>query len=700
MSKNRTKAAGRRVPLISEGAQHASLRDGFGQALAVSGDTLAVGSLGPTLRIYQRLTNGWALRQTLTTSCMASAVAMNGVTLALRDGAPGMPGAVAVYCRSGTRWIANALLYAQDPKPFDNFGHALAVSGSTLLASAQDLNPAAAHTGSAYVYLRTRAGWRFDAELKPAGADERGEAYGVSAALDNDIAVVGAPPFAAYVFHRQRGTWILEQRLTLPGLSTADGFGSSVAVAKDVIVVGDRNGRGAAIFSHVGGTWELAASNLGTFATSVSAQDRTVAVGLGSPGVPGGVLLYRPGKSGWRLTQKIPPPAGAPASFGTQVALGKDLLVASARDWPTGREAVYQFGPAVLEEGDIGPSPLHPALAAAVTRFRARSPSARVLVLTPYPNPAYFEMISSCRMLTWGLKGNGIDYTLHHPGIPRTDLSSFDAVLSWAYGFKQRPAALASCLEFESMARQAGVPVVNSLASFSITHSSCLRAWHLAGIPCAPYQHVASTSDIALPFPVILRTDGVHRGQHMHLARDPDEAEAVFEHADNNPSIPKPNLAIQFIDTSGPDGYYRKWRSHVIGSRIVPRQLQLSTNWIVNLDGAQPMQQAVEEDRQFYRDGETSPDIVVRAAAALGSEIVALDYSKHGDSYIFWEGNRNFDLSVGGRMWRQFCGATGRSDGEAVQSIFRLANAIAGHVRDVVASKRDAHVLSPEPKLD
>jgi hypothetical protein len=686
--------AGHGVAFAVESVQHSSLTDGFGQALAVSGDTLAVGSLGPALSLYQRLSTGWAFQQILTTSCMASAVALDGGWLALRDGAPGMPGAVSTYRRSGTRWIARAVLHAPDPKPFDNFGYALALSGATLVASAQDLNHAAARCGSAYVFDRAESGWRFNAELRPVGADPRGEAYGVSVALDNDIAVVGAPPFAAYAFHRQGGAWVLEQRLTMPGLSTADGFGSSVAVDEDLIVVGDRNGGGAAVFHRASGTWQLAASSLGAFAVSVSVLRKLVAVGIGAPGESGGVLLYRPGKSGWRQVQRLLPPAGAPASFGSQVALGERLVAGSATDWATGRGAVYQFGPVSSEEGSSGRSSLHPALAAAVRRLGTRRAAARLLVLTPYPNPAHFKMINSCRMLLWGLSANGIHYTLHHPGIPRADLHAFDAVLSWAYGFKQRPAALASCLEFEAKARAAGIPVINSLASFSITHSSCLRAWHTAGIPCAPFQHVGGARDITLPFPVILRTDGVHRGKHMYLVNNFEEAEAVFTRASEDPSLPKPNLAIQFIDTRGPDGYFRKWRSHVIGSRVVPRQLQISAHWIVNLDGAKPIQQAVDEDRAFYRSGETNPEIVMRAAAALGSEIVALDYSRRGDDYVFWEGNRNFDMSLGGQMWRQFCDATGRSDAEAVQSVFRLANAIAGHVLDAVASRQQTQLWS------
>jgi len=69
--------------------------------------------------------------------------------------------------------------------------------------------------------------------------------------------------------------------------------------------------------------------------------------------------------------------------------------------------------------------------------------------------------------------------------------------------------------------------------------------------------------------------------------------------------------------------------------------------------------------------------LVALAAKALRSDIIALDYSKKTDgSYIFWEGNRNFDLSVGGQMWSQFRRSTGRSREECVESVRVIGDAI------------------------
>jgi hypothetical protein len=694
-TRNKSKEDGTRVVL--EGAQRWDKVRLFGLSLAMSGDTLAAGSLDPGVRVYQRVAARWLLRQTISTPGWSS-VALDGDTLALGPGAPGpTAGTVTIYGRSGSLWVGRATLSAPDARPFDTFGSTLALSGTTLLATARIVNIDTQPFPPAYIFFKGPSGWQFDAELKPIGADSRGEAFGNSVALDKDTAVIGAPPFAVYVYQRRAGAWTQEARLTLPDLTTADSFGSSVSISGNLIVIADANGRGAFIASRTGGSWRFVAHNLGKFATSGSVSGDTVAVGYGPPGEPGAVQLYRQDSTGWQAVRTIGPPVGSPGGFGGRVVLGSRVLAVGAIDFPGSRGTIYEFGSAPSEEGTPGDGRLHPALAAVVKKIAAPARAARLLVLTPYPHPAQFQMISSSRMLTWGFKAHGIDYILHHPGVERSDLEDFDAVFCWAYGFKQRPAALASCLEFEAAARAEGIPVINSLASFSIAHSSCLRAWHAAGIPCAPYEHVSCAADITLPYPVILRTDGVHRGQHMHLARNRAEADEIFARAARNPLLPRPNLAIQFIDTRDADGYFRKWRSHVIGARVVPRQAQLSTSWIVNLDGARPLPKAVEEDRKFYRSGDPNPDMLVRAAAALGSEIVALDYSKRGDDYIFWEGNRNFDLSVGGPMWRQFRTATGRSDAETVESVFRLADNIAEHVLEVVAARGSTRAATQRP---
>ena len=312
-------------------------------------------------------------------------------------------------------------------------------------------------------------------------------------------------------------------------------------------------------------------------------------------------------------------------------------------------------------------------------RYIANYPMARVtnacaLIVTPYDDRRQFELSHMGSVLTWGLKRQGVRWILHNPARGWFNPDGVDAVLSWPYGFKKWPGFLKNCVEFEWRAREMGLPVINGLAGCDFRHSWCSRLWTQAGIPCAGYQPFREWEDIQLRYPLILRSDAVHRGLNMFFVRGPREARRVLSF-DIAPPL---DVASEFIDTRSPDGYFRKWRSHVIGNQVIPRQVQLSKSWKVNLDAAQLCAEALDEDRRFISEGEPHAGLVALAARALRSDIIALDYSKRSDgSYIFWEGNRNFDLSVGGQMWQQFRRTTGRTNEECVESVRVISDAMA-----------------------
>lgn len=314
--------------------------------------------------------------------------------------------------------------------------------------------------------------------------------------------------------------------------------------------------------------------------------------------------------------------------------------------------------------------------------------SIRVLVLTPYEEVEEFKQSGPSLVMTWGMDSRRIEWVLHNPARKRADLSEFDAVLSWPYGLREK-GFFRNSKEFEQVCMDAGIPVVNSFRAYNTRHSRALYLWRKNNIPCASYQHIKSFEDITFDYPLILRTDGVHRGRNMYLCFNPSEARAVIERSHAETEFPPVDLAIQFIETVSPDGYYRKWRSHVIGDRIVPRQMSLSRNWMIHLDASSWSALAIEEDRKFIAEGESQAELVIRAAKVLGSDIIALDYSKLRDgSYIFWEGNRNYDLSVGGEMWKQFQNSTGRTDSQCMESLMRIGEAIADLVIERASEKK------------
>jgi len=282
------------------------------------------------------------------------------------------------------------------------------------------------------------------------------------------------------------------------------------------------------------------------------------------------------------------------------------------------------------------------------------------------------------------MKRKGVDWVLHNPVADRIDLAGFDAVLSWPYGVKQTPGFLQACVQLERRARESDLPVINGLQGCDFRHTWCLRLWSRQGIPCPKYERIDDPARLQLPYPLIFRTDALHRGLNMFLVRNPDEA-AQIARRDLTPRL---DLALEFVETKSADGYYRKWRSHVIGDKVIPRQVQLSTNWKVNLFAGNASEAAIAEDQQFIAEGEPHAGLVALAARALKADIIALDYSKRDDgSYIFWEGNRNFDLSAGGHMWSQFRVSTGRSEEECAESLRIVGDAMADLILERAARR-------------
>ena len=166
-------------------APNAGTNDEFGSSVAVSGDTVVVGSL------YE------ASNQTTIT---------NGAT-ASADNSAAQAGAVYVFTRSGTTWTQQAYLKAPNAEAGDQFGYSVAVSGDTVVVGAYveasnqttitngstaSADNSAFAAGAAYVFTRSGTTWTQQAYLKAPNA-EAGDSLGYSVAVSGDTVVVAAP---------------------------------------------------------------------------------------------------------------------------------------------------------------------------------------------------------------------------------------------------------------------------------------------------------------------------------------------------------------------------------------------------------------------------------------------------------------------------------------------------------------------------
>jgi hypothetical protein len=184
-----------------QGYLKASMTEGFGASVSISGDVAAAGTT---------------------------------------DG-----GTAHVLFRKDGRWIYQSQLQGTN-KLSETFGASVAISGNTLVVGEPDEDG----KGRAYVFVPLGEGWTLQAILADPYTWE-GDDFGRSVAIFNDLVVVGDPDAGgndehigagqAYVFSRTGTNWGLQDFLT-PLRASEDSprslFSSSIAISRDVIVGG------------------------------------------------------------------------------------------------------------------------------------------------------------------------------------------------------------------------------------------------------------------------------------------------------------------------------------------------------------------------------------------------------------------------------------------------------------------------------
>ncbi len=194
-----------------------------------------------------------------------------------------------------------------------------------------------------------------EAKLGPevTGDGQYEDEFGSSVALDGDTAVIGASADAtagwrgsAYVFTRSGKVWSLQSKLTAKSVILGFGFGVSVALSEDTVLVGTASGSRAFIFIRSGVVWsqqaELSADDIGgdsSFGISVALSGDTAVVGKYAHYTASGLnvgcaYVFTRRASVWSMEARLTPSDAAEGDFfGVSVALdGETLLVGAFRD--------------------------------------------------------------------------------------------------------------------------------------------------------------------------------------------------------------------------------------------------------------------------------------------------------------------------------------------------------------------------------
>ena len=139
-------------------------------------------------------------------------------------------GAVHVYSWSDGAWVETGTVEPADNELSTGFGEALAVDDGVLVVGA----PRSDGTGAAYVFDRDGDGWSEVAKLQRTDGVE-GEGFGTSVAIEGDVILVGSPTFddqgRATAFALADGSWSQSGELSPSQPAPGGHFGQAVALA-------------------------------------------------------------------------------------------------------------------------------------------------------------------------------------------------------------------------------------------------------------------------------------------------------------------------------------------------------------------------------------------------------------------------------------------------------------------------------------
>ncbi len=266
--------------------------DGFGDSVAISGDTIVIGSPGDddagsgagAAYVFTNIAGVWTQTTKLVPPTLAggdncaSEVDIDQDTIILSamltDSNGSNSGAAYIYRRIAGTWTYMTQLVPNDNAEFDRFGMDVAVSGSRVLISApSDDDNGGSSTGSAYIFERDGETWSQTHKLTASDADPDDQ-FGERLDLSNTTALIGSrydnAPLgnsgSAYIFEFDGSDWIEQPKLTAPDASSSDYFGQDVAIHNNRAIIGAWgqndpfgffNAGAAYAYSKTNGVWSL-----------------------------------------------------------------------------------------------------------------------------------------------------------------------------------------------------------------------------------------------------------------------------------------------------------------------------------------------------------------------------------------------------------------------------------------------------------
>jgi hypothetical protein len=338
--------------------------------LGISGSTVIAATTYATAYVFVKPPGGWKINTTETAQLSAvgnntfgSSVAISGDTIVVGSCVSFSGnfdnGVAYVFVKPAGGWAntthPTAVLKSSDQSY--NFGGAVAISGNTIVVGAVGCLDVCYTSGNAYVFVKPSGGWKNGTETAKLGPSDgvTGDAFGFYVSANGNTLAVSALSHskvgAAYVFVKPKGGWkdTTETAEFDNPSDKWDAFGVSVANNNTYIAVGAQEGasrRGAVyIYSKKNGQWkstskptaELTArdtTKYNNFGTSVALTDQFLVTGAPEKRT-GATYVYVKPSTGWRTTSKFSVEfqtegLGLCCLFGAPVAMDGSTMVSSA----------------------------------------------------------------------------------------------------------------------------------------------------------------------------------------------------------------------------------------------------------------------------------------------------------------------------------------------------------------------------------
>jgi len=229
--------------------------DYFGRAVSISGDYIAITArssienvIYPSAYIFHKSGEIWTEQAKLIASDNADytsygntiSISNNSVLLgSCADDENGeYSGAAYVFTRTGNTWSEQAKLIASDGESVIYFGYSVSISDNYAVVGSN-------FDGSAYIFYREGSTWTEQVKLT-ASNGETNNYFGCSVCISGESIIIGSyydndegnMAGAAYLFHNDGINWIEQVKLTASDSESGDLFGVSVALDNESALIG------------------------------------------------------------------------------------------------------------------------------------------------------------------------------------------------------------------------------------------------------------------------------------------------------------------------------------------------------------------------------------------------------------------------------------------------------------------------------